>query len=427
MPEWDQGPGSRTRLRSSSSPTRRRLPTAASSTSWEGLPSRDRPPLAAALAAGLLLVAIVALTGRVYAGDAERPLRVTGDADPRAGADPVAGGDAGWRTLADAPLAGRAGHTGVWTGAELLVWGGAAGDRAFADGAAYNPAADAWRPLAAAPLAGRSRHVAVWTGAQMLVWGGEGPDGAAFVNGAAYDPVGDRWRAMAPAPLSPRRDPLAAWTGRELVVVGGLRGDERLTGAAAYDVAGDAWRSLPDAPLPVAGQAAGLWTATRFVAWSGRSGAAYHPGADRWQQLPDVPRDGAGRGTLLWTGDKLLVLGTHLAGRPRTAGLATAPPVDDWHVLGPSPLPPSTLHRMVWTGTEALFWGGLLGHDLRPGERIPRAGVRYDPAGDAWAEIPAAPIPGRLRAAAVWTGEELLVWGGSDRRRDYADGAAFRP
>jgi hypothetical protein len=53
-----------------------------------------------------------------------------------------------WRQLAASPLAARVGHSAVWTGGELLIWGGGPiGARPLADGAAYDPAADRWRRL----------------------------------------------------------------------------------------------------------------------------------------------------------------------------------------------------------------------------------------------------------------------------------------
>lgn len=63
---------------------------------------------------------------------------------------------------------------------------------------------------------------------------------------------------------------------------------------------------------------------------------------------------------------------------------------------------------------------------------------RVAPAGEGtwrpsatWQRIPAAPIEGRYGNAAAWTGEEVLVWGGTpdgaDESLALADGAAFDP
>jgi len=57
----------------------------------------------------------------------------------------------------------------------MLLWGGVRpslsgrSEVALADGAAYQPATRTWRPITPAPLAG---DMAVWTGTELLVWGG---------------------------------------------------------------------------------------------------------------------------------------------------------------------------------------------------------------------------------------------------------------
>ena len=73
----------------------------------------------------------------------------------------------------NAPSA-RAGHTAVWTGSEMIVWGGgASGPVYFNTGGRYNPSTDSWTATSTtnAPDA-RASHTAVWTGSEMIVWGG---------------------------------------------------------------------------------------------------------------------------------------------------------------------------------------------------------------------------------------------------------------
>ena len=64
-------------------------------------------------------------------------------------------------------------HTAVWTGSEMIVWGGLDGSY-LNTGGRYNPATDNWTATSTtdAPAA-RDRHTAVWTGSEMIVWGGE--------------------------------------------------------------------------------------------------------------------------------------------------------------------------------------------------------------------------------------------------------------
>jgi hypothetical protein len=65
----------------------------------------------------------------------------------------------------------------VWTGSEMIVWGGGknyrADDNFMNTGGRYKPSTDSWiaTSITGAP-ARRAVHTAVWTGSQMIVWGG---------------------------------------------------------------------------------------------------------------------------------------------------------------------------------------------------------------------------------------------------------------
>src|SRR5213594_1363994 len=72
----------------------------------------------------------------------------------------------------NAPAA-RDSHTAVWTGSEMIVWGGFNGSSYLNTGGRYNPGTDSWIATSTtnAP-AGRQEFAAVWTGSEMIVWGG---------------------------------------------------------------------------------------------------------------------------------------------------------------------------------------------------------------------------------------------------------------
>ena len=101
--------------------------------------------------------------------------------------------------MLDAPAA-RETHRAVWTGTEMIVWGGpAAGGR-------YDPALDSWSAMSMinAPAA-RAYPSAVWTGNEMIVWGGSNAGGPTNTGGR-YDPVADVDADLHhQCPLSPRR------------------------------------------------------------------------------------------------------------------------------------------------------------------------------------------------------------------------------
>jgi hypothetical protein len=81
-------------------------------------------------------------------------------------------------STANAPI-GRGAPTAVWTGFEMIVWGGNGGCAFYMcvanTGGRYNPTTDSWTDtsITNAPSA-RANHTAVWTGSEMIVWGGAG-------------------------------------------------------------------------------------------------------------------------------------------------------------------------------------------------------------------------------------------------------------
>src|SRR6266852_6044631 len=93
----------------------------------------------------------------------------------------------------NAPFA-RTDHTAVWSGTEMLVWGGDNQTTNLNTGGRYNPVTDTWQTMttANAPSA-RFGQTAVWTGTRMIVWGG-GTDFYTNVNsGGLYNPSLNAW------------------------------------------------------------------------------------------------------------------------------------------------------------------------------------------------------------------------------------------
>src|SRR5438034_9771628 len=65
--------------------------------------------------------------------------------------------------------AGRLGHTAVWTGSEMIIWGGIYSSE-LNTGGRYNPGTDSWTAtsLTGEPAA-RSLHTALRSGNEMIV------------------------------------------------------------------------------------------------------------------------------------------------------------------------------------------------------------------------------------------------------------------
>ena len=106
----------------------------------------------------------------------------------------------------------------------MIVWGGAdTRSTTLNTGGRYNPSTDSWTATSTtnAP-AGRFDHTAVWTGSEMIVWGGFDWQ-LRFNTGGRYNPSTDSWTATSTtnAPAA-RRDHTAVWTGSEMIVWGGV-------------------------------------------------------------------------------------------------------------------------------------------------------------------------------------------------------------
>ncbi len=282
-----------------------------------------------------------------------------------------------WQALPtfNAP-APRTDHAAVWTGQEMVVWGGFAGGAYLNSGARFNPLTRTWTPLptSGAP-AGRRGHVLVWTGARVLIWGGRNATG--LVNdGALYDPATDAWSALgvAGAPAA-RAEAGAAWTGASLLVWGGLGATGELGDGArlSFDAAGNpvAWTPLSStgAPSARAGHTA-VWTGQHLLVWGGfgqstyrGDGARYDPATDSWQPLAaqDAPTPRRFHNAL-WTGSEMLVLGGETVAGATASAHAYAPGRNAWRQLSHAGNPPARAEATaIWTGTEALVFGGRAG------------------------------------------------------------------
>jgi hypothetical protein len=327
------------------------------------------------------------------------------------------------RSTTTAPEA-RSGLSSVWTGAEMIVWGGQGLLGLLATGGRYDPALDSWSPTLADSTAPEARtgHTAVWTGSEMIVWGGQGGSGP-LSTGARYDPVSNTWtatRADGTTP-SPRTGHTAVWSGSEMIVWGGESSSGLLNTGGRYDPLADTWtptRADGTAPEPRTEHTA-VWTGSEMIVWGGMgasgplgTGGRYGPGSDSWQPTASSVSAPSPRSspTAIWTGSEMIVWGGRDASGPSSTGSRYKPSTDTWTLVradGTSPSPRSR-HTAVWTGVEMVVWGGS-----GPSSEELGTGARYDPALDRWTRVVDGGAPSaRSEHAAVWTGQRMIVWGG---------------
>ncbi len=350
-----------------------------------------------------------------------------------------------WTAMPRAPIAGRIGEGVVWTGKEMIVWGGVAratSAKTVADGAAYDPAARAWRTLPAAPV---GTGVAVggtgaWTGEEAVFWAGNSPDGPAVA--AAYAPHGNRWRRLPAGPLGPRELYAATWTARELLIVGGARGDTFATPvAAALDPRTSAWRVLHGFDrfrglLPNGA----VWNGseafiTGTLALCPEQGSAcsrrrpvllaYKPatGVVRELALPhysaDFGADTASSLTPVGATANTVVFSAAVPGSVRMILYGAATGTWQKGVNAPCFIPPAYT-QAAWLGDRFVAACGADGLQV-----YPVATGRW-----TWRNVIPGPSPlnSREGSAIVWTGRQLIAWSGTVYRRlnpTPADGAVL--
>jgi len=407
-----------------------------------------------------MLVAVGVVLLLVVAG----AVLVTRDDPPPAVA--AAGGE--WSAMAESPLAPRRYPTSLWTGDEALIWGGIGGT-AFADGARYRPRTDSWEPMAPAPSGVTGgRVLAAWTGEEAVyvtsvvdpATGGSGWD----YDIIAYDPAADVWRTLVQARFEqdPATDvlfPLGSvpLDGPEALVVvdGRLLLFGWVSAQSTYTWVELEPGSGPSRPL--------LGTAD----WYGRSKVVQVAGDQvyvgltglvgettrGWGYVLDASTGAARTVTAPPVGDAagievhaaavendvvLVGVATDGSGRSQRVAWRLDLATRRWTPVEPPPEGPTANGEqgvsLVSTPLGPILLGGLDEGDGTSGGLRSEGGLKLAADNDVrhWATLPQAPIDlHRVDAAAVWTGSEVIVWGGATSATgtpdgELADGARYR-
>lgn len=190
-----------------------------------------------------------------------------------------------WRALprALAPAL-YGGHTALWTGERLLVWGGIDAKRQrLATGMILDPQQQTWQPMSEAKgLTAREGHTALWTGSRMIIFSGFDNAAEVLGTGAVYDPETDRWALLETEAAQARIGHTANYTGGEMLVFGGRAKRKALKAVAAYNPGGHSWRVVESAG-GISGryQHTAVWTGSALIVFGGRSGSnAQSPGGE---------------------------------------------------------------------------------------------------------------------------------------------------
>ena len=287
---------------------------------------------------------------------------------------------ASWRRLAASPITGSyyTPAAAVWDGQEMLVVVTQSDPMSFCKETllAYDPSADTWRTLSRVPTPEgcfEGADKAVWTGDELLLWG---------ISNTAYDPDAGTWRHLPDPPAGDGGPSVVVWTGEQMIGWGGGCCDVELAEGAAYTPATDAWRMLP--PAPLLGEACS-WCVDRERDDHRRRRGVHGIPAGRRTDSGPLRRWGRFRSS-----------GAHVAEAPPDAD----PPW--WRLLH------GDVRRGLGRNRGARRWRTRT--PTASDEPLAR-GVAYDPTTNRWRWLPPMDTA-RTGFVAVWTGDQLVVWGG---------------
>ncbi len=320
---------------------------------------------------------------------------------------------------------------------------------------------------------GRYYHRAVWTGSKMIVHGGSCSADEVCTSMGIYDPAMDTWQegvAATPASIG-ARDHAAVWTGSQLLVWGGATVENEWTNAGAlYDPATNSWTTISNVDAPVWRQGyTSVWTGTHLVIWGGRdaftsptsynTGAMYSPATDTWTAMTLNGAPGGVYGPVAaWTGDRVLIgggLGGGNAGQTTvkffdpttnswTPGANFPSPIsqapagmidgkiwvwsrggtgDNDSIVTWNPVSPASWSTFEAPGQRNAFAHAVVGNKLFVAGGINSSHneaygtlLQFNSIGGGWSNLgtPQASLDPLTSAAAISTGGEFIVWGGTE-------------
>jgi hypothetical protein len=315
----------------------------------------------------------------------------------------------------------------------------AIGQQVWIESPGPRPISDPWF-LDPGPLGPRATHDVIWTEEEMIVWGGASGDRPPhLVEGAAFDPETNEWRMLPPAPIEQDQETRAIWADEAMIV---MSPEETLS----YRPSLDEWHVVGEGFRPAVYPGMTVLAGGRIYTWAPKGIVELHPSTGVWRELPRPglggfdPYLGALRsidgilyaigsadaiceGRLIseWTGAQGLAHPVVSLATPEYADCSypnqTAVIDGRLVVWGDETLATKALDpgdgAWVEVGTTTLSStegpsGPVI---LEGGVVVPQydeASI-YDPVAERWTEIT---LPGYGNDTdMVWTGDEVLMWG----------------
>lgn len=273
----------------------------------------------------------------------------------------------------------------------------------------------------------RMRHTAVWTGAEMIVWGGWDPATGYTGTGSRFTPALDVWVSIAASGAlspSPRADHSTVWSGTEMLVWAGEIAPKRPPEAIS--------RPLPVCrlcPVPTEDGDGGddVTTTsdsdTQFPRKTG-TGGRYNPATNVWN---DISPSGGARSQhqAVWSGSLMLTWGGRIDSGALGLSYDPVPFFNNWNAFDSGTS--RTGHSAAWDGVRMLVWGGETLDTAAPMQ----TGKMYNPSVPSLVDTNLAGSPAaRTEHTGVWMASGInrfIPWGGFDGTSYLNNGKQFRP
>lgn len=346
---------------------------------------------------------------------------------------------------------GRVQHSAVWTGEDMIIFGGAP-DNSYSSnynsGYKFSPETMEWTPISKVNAPARHGHMAFWTGDSMIIWGGfKIMNGRSTWqnSGAIWSSKTNTWKTLKD-PFTPdetddftnaRIPQTAVWTGEQLLIWGS---DDRSGNSIGliYNLKNSSWATMSqrNAPHRNWGHTA-VWTGTYMIVWGGTdranrktdSGALYHLEKDEWipmttENLP-LPTESH---TAIWNGSDMIVFGGKDGGSASNitgSGGVYNLEKDQWTSFQSETALGRVGHTGLWNGAELMIFGGR----TKRIQTFLNNVNTFNPISQTWQANQGknSPSPRQLHSS-VWTGSSLIIWGGhGDGGKGLSDGGIYYP
>jgi hypothetical protein len=331
--------------------------------------------------------------------------------------------DGTWTTISsiDAPSK-RAEAESAWSGSDaedsmknrLLIWGGCTtGDGCetrLNDGGIYDPANDRWTSIKSSSdsPAPRVHHSVVWTGSELIIWGGHPSNAQSSTiatplkDGGIYNPKNGQWRAIrSDLPNTPlaRGYHTAIWTGEtgnsetsnKMLLLGGCLQEiadacsKIFDDGALFDPKTMTWKKLVTSGQPYVARHNGTHlfvpSQSKVYIFGGFDSNSNVIAAAQFLDLKTMMihngaamTEGRFKHRAVWAGDKMMIFGGKLYNTstrnyelassvvaliPGTPGTSSP---GQWITYQTNEMVPlrTIEHSAIWTGNSLLVWGGQI-------------------------------------------------------------------